>query len=64
MGRQWVYYIPELNAICIARPDWVDYQGNSPVEWGFYDLAKLPFGFRIFANLKHPKHNAVYLGEL
>lgn len=61
----WVYYVPELEALCICYPYYMDFETqNSPLEWSPLDFYKLVEGFYLDARIDSPKRNAFYIGEL
>jgi hypothetical protein len=63
--REWVYYVPEFEAFCIVRPDWIaDEQGNPPVEWEWGDIIIVPPDFFLDARENSLTRNAIYIGDL
>lgn len=63
-GREWIFYIPEFDALVIARPDRIDLEtGNAKIEWGYLDFTAV--------DKKYPGHlvfksgeNCFYVGDL
>lgn len=59
--KAWVYYIPELETICIVYPDYVDFETRLPaVEWS----EEPPAGFLLNSKPSSVNRNCIYLGEL
>lgn len=55
--KEWVYYIPKLNMICIVFPEYRDENDLTPVEVGYDNLSKIPKDFNFDETL-------LFLGEL
>ena len=60
---EWVYYVPDLDALCIVRPEFIEVGGGTPVEWGWKDLIRVKKDMYLDSMKDSPDRNCEYVGD-